>query len=60
MAFTQTQFLLDNCFNKTTEGENTNYTPIMIQMVFTKNTPADPTKIQLQRYPLIQFFNLPF
>ena len=51
MAFTQTQFLLDTCFNKTTTGSGTdtniNYTPIMIQMelsrgVITPGTPASP------------------
>lgn len=52
MAFTQTQFLLDTCFNKTTTGTGTdttvNYTPIMIQMelsrgVLTPGTPASGT-----------------
>jgi hypothetical protein len=63
MAFTQTQFLLDNCFNKTTEGENTNYTPIMIQMVLTNNviTPADPNKPDSTTTvtPFNTVFNLP-
>src|SRR5436190_13658728 len=49
MAFTQTQFLLDNCFNKVVTGSGdtatTNYAPIMIQMNLTNNviTPGDPT-----------------
>lgn len=49
MAFTQTQFLLDNCFNKVVTGTGdaatTNYAPIMIQMNLTNNviTPGDPT-----------------
>ncbi|GAA4457993.1 hypothetical protein GCM10023092_25560 [Rurimicrobium arvi] len=72
MAFTQTQFLLDTCFNKNVTGSGdktvTNYTPIMIQMelirgVLTPGTPAGPNGTPPAKSTNIQsvstVFNLP-
>jgi hypothetical protein len=68
MAFTQTQFLLDNCFNKTVTGTApdsvTNYTPIMINMSLTNNviTPADPNATpptETSIKPFVTTFSLP-
>lgn len=68
MAFTQTQFLLDNCFNKVVTGTGdsatTNYAPIMIQMNLTNNviTPGDPTATpptETKVTPFTTVFDLP-
>lgn len=68
MAFTQTQFLLDNCFKKVVTGSGdtatTNYEPIMIQMNLTNNviTPGDPTTTpptETMVTPFTTVFNLP-
>ena len=68
MAFTQTQFLLDNCFNKVVTGSGdtatTNYAPIMIQMNLTNNviTPGDPTAVpptETTVTPFTTVFDLP-
>lgn len=68
MAFTQTQFLLDNCFNKVITGTGTaattNYAPIMIQMNLTNNviTPGDPTATpptETKVTPFTTVFDLP-
>lgn len=64
MAFTQTQFLLDNCFNKTVTGSETNYTPIMIKMSLTNNviTPGDPNATpptSTSITPFVTTFDLP-
>ncbi len=68
MAFAQTQFLLDNCFNKVVTGSGdtatTNYAPIMIQMSLTNNviTPGDPNTTpptETTVTPFTTVFNLP-
>ncbi len=40
MAMTQTQFMLDTCFQKTVIGDNTSYKPIMIAMTLSKSFPV--------------------
>lgn len=66
MAFTQTQFLLDNCFNKTTDAttSDVNYSPIMIKMSLTNNviTPGDPNATpptETSIAPFVTTFDLP-
>jgi hypothetical protein len=68
MALTQTKFILDNGFNKTTTGTGasavTTYDPIMISMTLTRGvlTPGDATATPPVETSIKQFttsFNLP-
>ncbi|AQX85740.1 DUF2589 domain-containing protein [Elizabethkingia bruuniana] len=58
MAYTQTQFLLDTCFNK--DDKTNNYTPIIINMELQNNaiTPATDGKDAVVT-PFTTIFNLP-
>ncbi|MCD0478070.1 DUF2589 domain-containing protein [Chryseobacterium sp. LC2016-29] len=62
MAYTQTQFLLDTCFNQ--DPTSKNYTPIIINMELQNNviTPGDPTAnpvVETTVTPFTTIFNLP-
>lgn len=70
MAFTQTQFLLDNCFNKVVTGTGdtavTNYNPIMIQMTLKNNviapgvTSTDAAGVTTTTDPTVTSFDTTF
>lgn len=59
MALTQTKFMLDTCFQKVGEGDNTSYKPIMIKMALTRGVVSSKDDGTVEIKPVITEFNLP-
>lgn len=59
MALSQTKFMLDTCFQKTTDGDSTSYKPIMIKMALTRGVMSKKSDGSVEITPLTTKFDLP-